>query len=162
MILPILVFWGLLFYLNLKSKNFQGDFQPEFFVEEEFRGYANQLNPVLLQKLDEFAHNWGGSVIVSPAAGAIIRDDPTSQHHRFLGNAIDVMLPDMVTKADANRAINVAKNVGFTGIGIYPDWLPYAGMHLDVREGSRATWGGVDVDGSQEYIAINKAVTYFS
>lgn len=59
-----------------------------------------------------------------------------------------------------------AKNIGFTGIGIYPQWklngIRRCGMHLDVRDnqapGNPATWGYVD----GKFVSINKAFDYLT
>ena len=76
--------------------------------------------------------------------------------------AIDVMPQGMITEADRRRAVAIAKQVGFTGIGIYPHWQPRAGIHLDVREpetpGHIATWSGLNVNGEQVYAAIEQGL----
>jgi len=57
-----------------------------------------------------------------------------------------------------------ARNVGFTGIGLYPDWTydgeRRTGFHLDVREdthpSSPATWGRI----GREYVSYEQAYNY--
>jgi len=55
----------------------------------------------------------------------------------------------------------IAKKVGFSGIGIYPDWKPYLGMHLDVRADrsadNPATWSGIRTSSGQKYFGIERA-----
>lgn len=122
-----------------------------------------KLAPRLLTLLDVFRFQWCAPVIISPAPGAIGRflDNDASQHNiERWGKvrAIDVMPFGMVTAKDRSRAFGIASSLGFTGIGIYPDWSPRPGMHLDVRidrrPGCPATWAGVDRNGKQEYINI--------
>lgn len=115
-----------------------------YFDPYEFQGYYDQLSPDLLLKLDEFRHRLGHPVRISPDPGAVIRKGQgTSQH--FFGRAIDIILPAKVT---LTRAFEIAKAVGFTGIGLYkdPTWGEgINGMHLDVRpstDGYITSWSG--------------------
>ena len=121
-----------------------------YFNESEFFGFYPLLNNSLLTKLDEFRHRWGRPVQVSPAPGAIVRfngEGDESQHNVDAwgeSRAIDVFPDGMETAADRKRAFQIAKDVGFTGIGIYTDTKPSNMMHLDVRSGSHvATWSRV-------------------
>lgn len=144
-----------------------------FFDDSEFlrppNGGGNSIDwkpkmaPRLLVLLDTFRFQWGAPVMISPAWGAIGRflDDDASQHNiERWGEvrAIDLMPYGMVSAADRQRAFNIASSLGFTGIGLYPDWQPRPGIHLDVRIDQRpgfpATWAGVDRNGKQEYINI--------
>ena len=62
------------------------------------------------------------------------------------------------------KCFNVAKEIGFTGIGIYPQWTLHGerrcGIHLDTRRGvlpgSPSTWGYVD----GEVVTVNKAFDF--
>lgn len=139
-----------------------------YFMEEEFRGWFEQINPVLLKLLDIYRMHLHKRIIISPVEGAIGRsDDSNSQHNiRRWGkvNAIDIMPINenrtSLSMPQLKQAFILAKNLGFTGIGVYPDWKPYAGLHLDVREdrviGDPATWAGINNDGKQVYITINE------
>lgn len=62
------------------------------------------------------------------------------------------------------KAFNIAKKIGFTGIGIYPEWTlnekRRCGIHLDVRSGilpgNPTTWGYVD----GKFVTIETAFNY--
>jgi hypothetical protein len=45
----------------------------------------------------------------------------------------------------------VARLSGFAGVGIYPDWNPKAGLHLDIRE-TPIAWIGLNKEKLQELI----------
>lgn len=147
-----------------------------YFEDDEFRGQKGKLSPELLAKLDEFRARLGYPVRISPADGAMARrqgEDSTSQHNLDRWGevrAIDVMPtpldgagnPRAMTKAEAEEAKRVAEAVGFTGIGVYPGWAPFPGLHLDVRPYSMTgatlpdTWAGVpEPGGGQDYIALD-------
>lgn len=143
-----------------------------WFDPREFRGWGDSMDPELLRKLDRFRDELGWPVRISPAGGALGRTlgwDDTSQHNVDRWGevrAVDVMpIPEDgrgMSRAEADFAIGVAKGVGFTGIGVYPGWEPYPGLHLDTREdrgpGNPALWGGVpDPVKGQRY--IGQAVT---
>lgn len=70
--------------------------------------------------------------------------------------------PQGATVEERRRWLQVAKLAGFTGVGLYPDWKPRPGMHLDVRPDrtptNPATWAGIRNDeGYQVYVGINAA-----
>lgn len=137
----------------------------------EFGAWWPLMSNDLLLKLDEFRERWGGPVSISRASGAIGRDDEpddTSQHNPIRWGevrAVDVIPSDMDTPGDRQRAFEIARDVGFTGIGVYPDWSPSPGLHLDVRSdrepGDPAVWAGVqelqdDGETRQVYVAIER------
>ncbi len=135
----------------------------KYFKPAEFQGWYEQCNLKLLDTLDKFRELWGAPVMISPASGAVGRrlgDAATSQHnidHWGCVNAVDVMPKGMMTRADMERAIKLAQEAGFTGIGVYPFWHPFPGLHLDVREGAPgvvAHWAGVPKGGKQVYIGM--------
>jgi hypothetical protein len=149
-----------------------------YFVAEEFRGWEPRMDDDLKDKLDEFRGALGYPVRVSPAEGAIgRRQGPagTSQHNVDRWGevrAIDVMptptgpdgAPRAMTKAEAEHAKAVAERVGFTGIGVYPGWQPFPGLHLDTRRdrapGDPATWAGIpEPGGGQTYVAMDRGLT---
>jgi len=117
---------------------------PRFFEVDEFRGWYNKMNPELLIKLDMFREMWGAPVIISPNPEAIGRvvNDPNasgydSQHNivkHGMVNAIDVFPSGMTNATERRRAFEIAKRVGFTGIGVYVDTQPQNMLHLDVRK----------------------------
>lgn len=134
----------------------------KYFVESEFNGYYSTLSNDLKRKLDKFRAKWGEPVNISQAPGAVGRyDDSNSQHNiNKWGEtrAIDVFptkngqrLTDI---EDVQRAVNIAIDVGFTGIGVYTDTYNGAMLHLDVRDGDLATWGRIN----GEYVGIDSAI----
>lgn len=138
------------------------------FQPNEFGGWYEQLHPQLKEKLDAFREGWGAPVQVSPVGGAVGRRGGSSRSRHNVdvwGNvqAVDVFPIGLVGHADAIRAVSVAKRVGFTGIGFYPNWRPQPGVHLDVRDdrppGRPATWGGIRPDGgAMKYVSLQEAI----
>jgi len=124
----------------------------------------------LLVLLDTFRAMLGQPVVISPAPGAVgRRDGPTggSQHNIDRWGevrAVDILLPEIKTVAEATNMARLAVAVGFTGVGFYPDWNPRAGLHLDVRRdkypGDPALWGGVrDTPKSkQRYVSLQDSL----
>ena len=146
-----------------------------YFSASEFGAYWPLMNVELLAKLDAFRQALGYPVAISQAPGAIGRPiigggqaesgAEKSWHNYALHGeimAIDVhpLPPGGATADERQRWYNVAKQVGFTGIGIYPDWNR-PGMHLDVRTdrtaSNPATWAGVSRGGKQIYTDISGA-----
>lgn len=147
----------------------------QHFVPSEFRGWYHRLSRRLALGLDAFRARWGHPVMISPAPGAIGRNlgpDAASQHNVDRWGevrAIDVM-PLVregwgtrgATVPELQHAYAVARSLGlFGGIGVYPDWHPYPGLHLDVRTdrdpAQPALWAGIDHDGGQVYRGIEAA-----
>jgi hypothetical protein len=133
-----------------------------YFNESEFGQWWPYMSTELLTKLDEFRHRLGFPVIISPAAGSLGRNlgyTDTSQHNIDMWGevrAVDVMFSNTI---DLEHAYNIAKAVGFTGIGAYPDWKPNHGLHLDVRIAPLALWSGILEGGKQVYKSITQAFT---
>jgi hypothetical protein len=119
------------------------------FTPTEFQGWFYKLSPVLKAKLDALREELGAPVHLSKAEGSIGRrlglDSLTQHNFDRWGEvrAVDGYLPEGVTYLEF---YNVAKEVGFTGIGLYDGWSGGRGFHVDVREdrdeGSPAIWGG--------------------
>jgi len=146
------------------------------FSASEFGAWFPMMNDSLLVKLDALREAWGDPIMISPALGAIGRTYPPG-HSNYLSRhnitkygevqAIDIM--PLIKTIDGNRgcdsfelrmAFNMAKDVGFTGIGVYPDWLPHAGLHVDVRDdhkaGFPATWSGIKTAQGQKYYGVER------
>lgn len=139
----------------------------KYFSAQEFGVWFPLMSAELLIKLDAFRHAWGAPVEISPAEGGIGREDESNSQHNVSAwgevRAIDVMPRGMSTEAERRRAVAIAKEVGFTGIGIYPDWKPRAGLHLDVRKpqspGHVATWSGIkNHNGKQVYASLERGL----
>lgn len=142
------------------------------FTAAEFRRGGTDWGPLmhtrLLVILDLFRFRWGAAVHISPHAAALGRrlgagvlSDHNVDVHGTV-NAADVMPDGMVSRADAERAVRLAIEVGATAIGVYPHWQPGAGLHLahraKCRPGAPALWGAVKRDGRQVYTSIDEAL----
>lgn len=133
----------------------------KYFKPTEFGAWFPLMDRELLLKLDTFRAEYGKPIKVSPVAGALGRpDSPSSQHFPDpMVKAVDIIFTE--SAPDFQRAFDVAKRVGFTGIGVYRDWNPYGGMHLDVRDsravGDPAKWAGVPDGDGQKYVSISEA-----
>lgn len=139
------------------------------------------MSPRLLVLLDTFRH-LTGKCIISPNKDAIGRRDDTDSQHNVEKwgevRAVDVF-PTMEPRglkekwkiegeedgyfldSLAEEWVYQAKKIGFTGIGIYPNWTykgeQRPGMHLDVRDGTPGdpvTWGRI----GNEYVSLDKAM----
>ena len=136
-----------------------GTMQLRYFSQDEFGEWWPYMSTELLSRLDEFRSRLGVSVMISPAEGAIGRHGglSTSQHNVDMWGevrAVDVM-PKGVTLA---HAYEVAKAVGFTGIGLYPQTSPYPMLHLDVRPGFLSTWSGFRSGNGWDYRGVGEAL----
>jgi len=136
------------------------------FKPEEFREWWPDMDMRLLDGLDAFREALRAPVMISPAEGALGRHlgiRAASRHNVDRWDtvqAVDIMLPrgpDLRDKDDAMKVIDLAVDCGFGGIGVYLDWKPYAGLHLDIRplkpDGSPATWTRID----GRYVALARA-----
>lgn len=95
---------------------------------------GNIINPLLLEKLDLMREMIGGPVELScayrcPAHNEEVGGVPNSQH--VLGNAADVLVPDYMHCHTVGQLAWYAEQVGFDGIGTYPD---SGFVHVDVRD----------------------------
>lgn len=142
------------------------------FKKEEFlRYYSKEYHSVLhlfdaqlVYAVDNLREVVGEILLISPVKGAISRIKEKYKYSRHyavnrLSDALDLMVPsgDLRKIYDTN-----IPEIG--GIGVYPDWKPYPGIHIDLRprktDGSRAEWMGrliVDKNGKkqQEYVKID-------
>ena len=130
-----------------------------YFKASEFGVFYPLMSKDLLLKLDEFRHRWGAPVVVSPAAGGIGRHGGGDSQHNVDKwgevRAVDVFPKGMDSAADMQRAYLIAREIGFTGIGLYTDTKPSNMMHLDVRAGTHvATWSRV----AGKYLGIGEVI----
>jgi Peptidase M15 len=92
-------------------------------------GVPSKMDGFLLQFLDEFRHAIGTPLVVTSGYRAA---DP-NQHGK--GKACDVIAPNW--EGSLFDLYLVAERFGFTGLGIYRDWLyngkKTGGLHLDTR-----------------------------
>ena len=130
------------------------------FKPEEFQGFYHDLSVVLCEKIDLTRERWGKPIHVSKAPGAVGRHlgiYDTSQHNIDRWHevrALDVMPEGLESAYEVGQFFELAKEIGFTGIGFYPNWKPLPGFHLDVRPGKLATWGRID---GKHYVSIIEA-----
>lgn len=126
---------------------------PEGFAAWEFREWLPHMNKGLMLKL-----GWWRQLLIDEgiATGVEISTHPialgrkdskykNSMHYwKPSVRAVDT-LPIWVnggTREEIERAIDLAIQAGFTGIGAGVIWNPRPGLHLDVRPQSRvSTWG---------------------
>ena len=164
------LFGGLLYLLKMQKQTQELNLQ--FFKPSEFGIWFPFMDKKLLLGLDELRRQFGYPIMISPAQGSLGREDgnPRSQH--FLRNGVvraaDIMpikngqslnkkqLKDFYLLA---RSLNV-----FSGLGVYPDWRPYAGMHLDTRidrtPENPALWGAYrDKYGIQRTTGLNNVLS---
>lgn len=95
-------------------------------------GGAYNVNPRLLQLLDQLRENIGGPLVLScayrcPQHNAEVGGVPSSQH--VAGNAADILRPSWLTMGQFDWYV---RQLPFDGIGIYYD---SDFIHVDVREG---------------------------
>jgi len=139
----------------------------KYFTASEFGVWWPLMNRDLLVKLDKFRELWGDRVVVSSADGALGRhsgEESQSQHNVDVWttvNAVDIF-PQIGSRgirsaAERRRAYQIAKEVGFTGIGLYTDTGADNMLHVDVRRGRAndpAEWSRVNF----EYLAIERVL----
>ncbi|MCW4237717.1 MAG: hypothetical protein N0E58_15830 [Candidatus Thiodiazotropha endolucinida] len=124
---------------------------------EVIPGCWDKMDLAFLIRVDQFMWDSPGEWMVSPAVGAACRDyGSTTSRHYAVGrkaDAIDLMLVD--GDLEENYRFALAR---FGGVGVYPDWIPFHGLHVDGREGDRvATWAGIRQGGEQVYVAAEQA-----
>ena len=125
----------------------------EHFKPEEFRLWWPKMSPRLLTLLDVLRFKLGSSISISLAKGSIGRQDETNSEHNVTkwGEvlAVDCFVAGVYGHEQVWAVVNEATQMGFTGIGIYPNWRnnkgePQCGFHLGVRPtnkmGEPATW----------------------
>lgn len=139
------------------------------FKESDFRGWYKDMDHGLLEVIEKFAESLDYDIFISPASGGIGRRmSPTAKSFHNITKygkvqAIDLMINKTLTPDEWRDVFEKAKLAGATGIGLYPDWNPTNGVHLDVgkRPGKSpdnpAKWSAYRVNGKQKYFSIDKA-----
>ncbi len=116
-------------------------------------GDPSKLDRDLLIKLESFAEQCGGRLIVTSA----YRPASDGSQHK-VGKAADVMV--VGTALRLIELYHLAERCGFQGIGIYPAWkyngTALGGLHVDVRDinGPHAKWMGIATGNKQIYIGL--------
>jgi len=137
----------------------------KYFAAAEFGVWWPLMDTDLLLNLDTLRGQLNTPIIISPAIGATGRMYNTGSQHFPRPNikAVDVMLPnfDQYTAYKKIRALEL-----FNGIGVYPDWKPHKGFHLDMRSDKTALapalWSGINIKtadnkNKQVYKGVNEA-----
>jgi len=130
----------------------------EHFEDSEFREWHYLMSPRLLVMLDVLRHEVGTPIIISKhkdSLGRFLGKSNKSEHnYDHWGEilAADCFLSGVYFRSQVENVVNVAKSIGFTGIGVYPEWTnnrgkPQCGFHFGVRPtrimSNPATWGVV-------------------
>jgi len=124
------------------SESTTAEYQSKYFSEAETQCHCgcggNKVNPLLLKMLDKLREMIGGPLELScayrcPAHNEEVGGVPDSQH--VLGNAADVLVPGYSHCNTAEQLAWYAEQIGFDGIGIYPD---SGFVHVDVRDGGKS------------------------
>jgi len=108
------------------------------FNRSEWSEGLRETSALLIYALDEFRHNLGYPVYISPANWG--RHGETSYHYPQARNNNQCWAVDVFTKAPLCWAYHTAvRSRFFAGIGVYPDWEwedqdLVGGLHLDIRE----------------------------
>lgn len=138
----------------------------EFFTPDEFGLWFPIMDTEFLIMLDDFRREVGQPVYVSPAPGSLGRPDDIGSQH--LPNPL-LNAADLMSAAPLETLHSAALKIGFTGIGLYPDWKPDHGIHLDTRTdrspNNPATWSAFNSFDitlgrtTQKYTGIDRALT---
>ena len=114
----------------------------KYFTDEETQCHCgcgrNEVNPLLLEKLDELRELIGGPIEIScafrcPEHNAEVGGVPNSQH--VLGNAADIIVPEYENCNTVEQLAWYCEQAGFDGIGVYPE---DGFVHGDVRDGGNS------------------------
>lgn len=140
-----------------------------YFAPKEFRGWWEFMSGRLLVLLDALRNACGSRILISPHKHALGRRsgayDESTHNIDFWGEvlAADVFVEHVHYRAQVIQIVELAKTIGFTGIGIYPHWKNsngerQCGFHLDCRTNrtpSRpATWGRIQ----RKYVVLDAAL----
>ena len=128
------------------------------------------MAPDVLVRLDVFRRLWGAPITVSGHPRALGRrlganggsDHNVDRHGRV--NCADLFPSGLRTQKDAIRAREIAEQIGFGSIGLYPHWSS-PGLHLGVRKGHggnrpMATWGAIRRNDQQTYVSWDEVLQH--
>jgi hypothetical protein len=123
-----------------------------YFDKHEAWGDPKMMNGLLLVLLDTIRSRLHQGIIVHH--GWEVRANAASQHPR--GNAVDFHVKNLPALEATMKLLSILDELqasNHVGFGLYPDWKPVPGFHLDVR-GSRARWGRI----AGQYVSFEKAL----
>jgi len=145
-------------------------FQPWEFIRGQ-ESWISRMDHRLLVMLDLLRYRWGKRISISghPAAVGRYKGSSLSQHnveHWGTVRAVDIMPDGLETHEDVYAFFLLATEIGFTGIGFYPDWKPTPGFHVDVRydikPGFPTTWGYIGTAENITKVSLNEALEVMS
>jgi len=141
----------------------------QYFSQEEFREWSEEMSPRLVTMLDVLRFRLGRPIAISASEYALGRNlgvGKMSEHNIDEWGevlAVDCFVSGVYNRAQAESVVYEAEGIGFTGIGVYSDTDNNQGddqvmFHLGVRPnelmGSPATWGRI----SGKYTSLIAAV----
>lgn len=136
------------------------------FTGSEFGLWYPLIDNDLLVMLDQLRTEWGHPIFISPVVGAIGRADDSGSQHNVINNGGTINAVDIfpsfngreIHPDDLLKFYDLAKKIGFKGIGIYRDTvfkgIPWTMFHIDVRPEGFAHWGRV----AGNYTDLNEAI----
>lgn len=120
------------------------------FTPDEFHGQTDLIEPRLVVAIDQLREILGGRLRISPAPGAIARDYGSDRSQHWVGDLDNpVRLSTGIDLFPLDNSLGevyaAAKQVPMIGgVGLYPDWSPSPGVHVDIRprklDGTLAEW----------------------
>jgi hypothetical protein len=130
-------------------------FKPSEFIRRAVKGgtlidWSNDMERRLLVMLDTLRSLRGQRIVISNGDGVLGRYTGKSYHCLpYWGQvmASDVVAGGVFTRNDAEKFYYQAKQLGFGGIGLYPQWNQGIGWHLDTgscEPYKPKQWGYVD------------------
>lgn len=139
------------------------------FVTLDGTDWSDDISPKTLFKLDAFRCHTGQPYLPSRHNRALGRhdgpDDDSTHNIDKWGKvlAVDGFATGMTRPAIARSYVELATHLGFTGIGVYPQWQQGPGLHLDTRPdhqpGHPAVWGMVNgANGGQIQVSLEHAL----
>jgi len=142
--------WGRVRHFTEQSWNFAN-----YPINEKWSYRFAKPSPLLVYALDEFRHNLGHPVYISPKNWGV--HSTTGRHAAGKASGGMVWAVDIFPVCDLPWAYHIAmKSKFFAGIGVYPFWnwgKLHGGLHLDIRyfETNKKVWW-CDAKGKYHYI----------
>lgn len=135
------------------------------FRPAEFGIFWPLMSHDLLTNMDTLRAHWGRPIRISPVAGAIGRLDESNSQHNVINTLGVIKALDFfpagsaddggLTINEARDFVDIMRQIGFKGIGVYTDTEPSIMIHGDVRDTDRvATWSRI----AGQYTSIDKVI----